>query len=151
MKKKTKHKCGVCAGKGWLLIMNTDTHALEIQRCDECGRYESDSEVQSHIANNVQMLAAVIIEYCAALVDEVGQSLKTHEKDDAATRWRLIKTLRSLPNALGFHVKGDEVGAQSEDSAKELVRVRAPGVLDNEFREYRHERDPDTWSAEVKP
>jgi hypothetical protein len=150
MKKKPKHECGVCAGKGWLLIMNTDSRALEVQRCDKCGRYKSGPEVRSHIVNNAEMLASVIIEYCATLVAEVGQSLKTHEKDDIATRQGLIEILRSVPNALGLHVEGDDVVSQSEDAAKELVKVRAPGVTDCEFGEYSNELTRESCSVEVK-
>jgi len=49
------------------------------------------------------------------------------------------------------HVRFYSVKAESEEEAKELVNSRAPSVVEEDFLEYSHERNQDTWSVEEIP
>ena len=49
------------------------------------------------------------------------------------------------------HVRFYSVQADSEENAKELVSKQDPSVVDEEFLEYSHELDRDTWSVEEIP
>jgi hypothetical protein len=42
MAKQRVPKCKVCKGRGFLIIFNTDSRKLEIQRCDNCQIFEND-------------------------------------------------------------------------------------------------------------
>ena len=41
--------CELCLNKGWIWIYNTSTDIEEIQKCDDCGMFESDQEAQEHV------------------------------------------------------------------------------------------------------
>jgi hypothetical protein len=49
------------------------------------------------------------------------------------------------------HVRLYSVKAENEDAAKELVNRRDPSVVDEDFTEYSHELNQDTWSVEEIP
>ena len=40
------HSCKLCEGRGYALIYNTEKKIDEIQKCDECGIFESDFDAQ---------------------------------------------------------------------------------------------------------
>lgn len=69
--------CPECAGKGWLLLFNTDTRALEVQRCDACERFASDEDARKWLATKELVLLAVIFELCAVAVSEIKAALGT--------------------------------------------------------------------------
>jgi len=49
------------------------------------------------------------------------------------------------------HVRFYSVAAEDEEQAKDFVHERGPSVVDEEYSEYSHELDRDTWSVEENP
>lgn len=44
--------CPACGGRGWLLVDIDGEYA--VQRCDACGRYESDNEAVEAVARDAR-------------------------------------------------------------------------------------------------
>jgi hypothetical protein len=56
-------------------MFNTDTAALEIQRCDSCCCFDADEEAQRVIATDESVLVVVLFEFCSALKAEAERAL----------------------------------------------------------------------------
>lgn len=41
-------RCKACESRGYLLVEN-DVHGVRIERCDACGKFESDAAVHEHV------------------------------------------------------------------------------------------------------
>ena len=46
--------CPACGGLGWLLVDIDNEGYFAIQRCDACGRYESDNEAVEAVARDAR-------------------------------------------------------------------------------------------------
>jgi len=147
--------CSACGGRGWLLMFNTDTAALELQRCDSCDRFGADGEAQRWVASDESALVMVLFEFCSALKAEAERAL--HEETNVHEGWKqALQTIRdSLRNACLLRTM--ERDAQSADAVHRsegkdmrIVNERAPEAVDLELDEYSHELRPDTWSVEEK-
>ena len=49
IKESPKDDCLECGGDGVLLSLNSDRDHLEVQRCDNCGRFEGDLEAWEYV------------------------------------------------------------------------------------------------------
>jgi hypothetical protein len=98
--------CSACAGRGWLLMLNTDTAALELQCCDSCSRFSSDREAQRFVAEDQSVRFAALMEFCNALLAEMTRY--THGSVPGATDVKtLLRSMRdSLRNAVNLGADG---------------------------------------------
>ncbi|GMW03701.1 MAG: hypothetical protein AMXMBFR84_48350 [Candidatus Hydrogenedentota bacterium] len=90
------HGCSECNGRGWLVMFNTDTHALELQRCDACAKFESDLDAQQWVTSNVAEHIAVLRELCGAVFSEVQRALT----EESASRDSTTRALTTIRNSL---------------------------------------------------
>ncbi|MCC6694886.1 MAG: hypothetical protein IT365_04555 [Candidatus Hydrogenedentes bacterium] len=103
--------CSACGGRGWLLMFNTDTAALEIQRCDSCCCFDADEEAQRVIATDESALVVVLFEFCSALKAEAERIVHetTNVQEDGKQALRTIRD--SLRNVCDLRMM--EGGARS--------------------------------------
>lgn len=47
--------CSSCTGHGWILADN-DVHGLRIERCDDCGQFDTDEQAVKHVARLARTL-----------------------------------------------------------------------------------------------
>jgi hypothetical protein len=138
MSAEIRSRCSACGGKGWLIMFNTETSTPELQRCDACCLFESDSAAREHIAGN------------PALQAEVESALKgsTVRPEPAIDLKGYGMKTMYLIGVREVHVRYYKVSAQNEEQAKDLVHERGPEVEDIEVSEFSHECGRETWSVE---
>ena len=93
--------CPACTGKGWLILFNTDSEALELQRCDACGRFPSDEDARRHVASSKTCIVLALHELCSGLLAEAGHAPNANPTNIAAER-TLAAFRRSLRNAVAL-------------------------------------------------
>jgi hypothetical protein len=110
-------------------MLNADKRALELQRCDACSRFDSDSDVQELAASDESMLAAVLEEFCGALLAE-AQCALDEKTTSRIGLTRALTTIRdSLTNAVALSSK--------RTSTVGIVADQEPGDLPSSEREER--------------
>lgn len=109
----TNEGCPACSGKGWLVLFNTDTEALELQRCDACERFASDEDARRHVATSKTCIVLALHELCAELLVEAGHALGSESMNTAAehTLAAFKRTLRNT-NALGRKASREDRGTR---------------------------------------
>lgn len=90
------HGCSECNGRGWLVMCNADTHALELQRCDACARFESDLDAQQWVTLNLAEHVAVLREFCGAMFSDAQRVIE----DESASRSSTTRALTMIRNSL---------------------------------------------------
>jgi hypothetical protein len=127
-----------CGGKGWLVMFNTDTRALELQRCDACCLFQSDEAAREHVARNpaLQAEAQKALDAATARPEPAGKT-----GGPASTKTYLVGVRE-------VHFRYYKVDAENEEQAKDLVHERGPEVEDIEFSEFSHELSRETWTVE---
>jgi hypothetical protein len=98
-------------------MFNADTAALELQRCDSCGRFDSDEEAQRWVGSDESVLVMVLFEFCRALKAEAERAVHeaTNVQEDGN---RALQTIRdSLRNVcvLRMMERGANAGRHSEE------------------------------------
>ena len=132
------NECPACGGKGWLVMFNTDRHALELQRCDACCLFQSDEMAREYVACNPALQAEVEKAFSASAArGQSGNETGGHS---------MTKTY--LVGVREVHFRYYKVQAENEEQAKDLVHERGPEVEDIGFSEFSHELGRDTWSVE---
>ena len=130
--------CPACGGKGWLVMFNMDSHALELQRCDACCLFQSDAAARECVARH------------PALQAEVEKALKAPaargQSQNETGGHSITKTF--LVGVGEMHFRYYKVEAANKEQAKDLVHERGPEVQDIEFSEFSHECGRETWSVE---
>jgi len=71
MPKRRQTKCEACSDRGWLLAFNADRQITEIQRCDACERFKTDTQAGE--------AAVLVIEHALAVRLAKGQVVKVYE------------------------------------------------------------------------
>lgn len=130
--------CPACGGKGWLVMFNTDSQALELQRCDACCLFQSDEAAQQHVARNPALQAEAQKDLDAAAA---------HPGPGGKTGGPMSKKTY-LVGVREIHYRYYKVEAENEEQAKDLVHERGPEVEDIELSEFSHECGRETWSVE---
>lgn len=96
MSKQEARGCSECNSRGWLVMCNADTHALELQRCDACARFESDLDAQKWVTSNLAEHVAVLREFCGAILSEAQRAIA----EEAASRGSTTRALTMIRNSL---------------------------------------------------
>lgn len=121
MSAQNPYDCSECAGRGWLVMLNTDTNALELQRCDACSRFDSDADAQNCVTSDDSAVVVVLSEFCNAILAE-SERVLADKKASRVTLIRALTTIReSLRNAMALR-RGQATGMES----KPQVEKRAP-------------------------
>ncbi|NUM53476.1 MAG: hypothetical protein HUU46_07520 [Candidatus Hydrogenedentes bacterium] len=146
MSEQNPHDCFECTGRGWLVMLNTDTRALELQRCDACSRFDSDADAQKYVASDDSAVAAVLSEFCNAILAE-SERMLANKKPSCVALIRALTMIRdSLRNAMALHPnhstglesspRFDQTGLDATGSVKRPYLV---GVREVHVRHYKVE------------
>jgi len=119
-------------------MFNTDTRALELQRCDACCLFQSDEAAREHVARSPALQAEVEKAF--------GPSATRGQSENETGGHNMTKTY--LVGVREVHFRYYKITAENEEQAKDLVHKRGPEVEDIEFSEFSHECDRETWSVE---
>ena len=105
----SSENCPACTGRGWLIMVNSESGGVELQRCDSCSRFGSDTEAQEHVSTENATLAAALREFCSVLYAETDVAVNR----PAPTQTELKRLLRRLRNSLqnAADLKPQEKGA----------------------------------------
>lgn len=103
--------CAACTGRGWLLLFNADSAALELQRCDLCCRFDSDEEARQRVASSGPALVTVLFDFCGSLFGEADRAVSDKKRTATGTT-RVLRTIRdSLRNAMALKSEGQGVAS----------------------------------------
>lgn len=131
MSAQKSHDCSECAGRGWLVMLNADKRVLELQRCDACSRFDSDNDVQEHAASDESMIAAVLEEFCGALLAEAQCALDKNTPSRAGLMRALTSIRDSLRNAVAL--SGNRIPAEGTVSDQEPGDLTSSGTEERTY------------------
>ncbi len=111
--------CTECGGRGWLIMLNADTVALELQRCDSCCRFSSDMDARNSVAANESTLATVLCAFCKAVAAEAGRIAEKPTQGETQSTSRMMLIRDSLRNALALRKRSMNDGSVLRSGAFE--------------------------------